>query len=127
MSNSSVDPATEGLPKLFPLKKDEQKTLRINSMIILHCTIRKYHENMARYLLGESLAHVKLFIAANICVKQAQNRGNWRRIGPNESLSMWLESSNEIQTAAVFRMVNCFIILFSRSFTNKFSLGNNFY
>ena len=27
---------------------------------------------MARYMLGQSLAHVKLFIAANMCVKQAQ-------------------------------------------------------
>ena len=58
---------------------------------------------MTRYLLRQSLAHIKLFIAANICVKQAQNRGIWRRTGPSESLSMWLESSfpRQIQTAAV--------------------------
>ena len=88
---------------------------------------RKYGSVLAR---KKSLAHTKLFIAANICVKQAQNRGIRRRTGPSESLSMWFESSllRQIQTAAVFRVVNCFTeLFFSRSFTNKLSLGTNFY
>ena len=41
---------------------------------------------MAQYLLGQSLARIKLFIAANTDIKQAQNRGIWRRTGPSESL-----------------------------------------
>ena len=91
--------------------------LLVTAMIVyvLHCImIRKYNENMTRYLLGQSLAHIKLFTAANICVKQAQNRGIWRRTGPSESLSMWLESllPRQIQTAAVFRVDDVFIILF---------------
>ena len=68
--------------------------LLVTAITVFHeCTIRKYNENMARYLLGQSLAHIKLFIAANICVKQAQDRDIWRRTGPSESLLMWLESS----------------------------------
>ena len=101
--------------------------LLVTAMIVWHCTIQKYNEHMAWYLLGQRLAHIKLFIA-NICVKLAQNRGIRRRTRASESLSMWLESSFpcQIQTAAMFPMVNGFIILFSRSFTNKFSLGKNF-
>ena len=55
---------------------------------------------MARYLLGQSLAHIKVFITAHMCIKQAQNSGIWRMTWPSESLSMWLESSlqRQIQT-----------------------------
>ena len=64
---------------------------------------------------------MKLFITAHICVQQAQNRGIWRRTGPSESLSMQLESSfvHQIQTAAVFPVVNCFIILYQERVFHK--------
>ena len=42
------------------------------------------------HILAYSTRYIKLFIAATICVKQAQNRGIWGRIGP----SMWLASSD---------------------------------
>ena len=74
---------------------------------------------MARYLLGQSLAHIKLFIAANICVKQAQDRDIWRRTGPSE---FTLDVVGEFVTALnsncsrLFHVVNGFIILFSLVF-----------
>ena len=58
---------------------------------------------MARYLLGQSLAHIKVFITAHMCIKQAQNSGIWRMTWPSESLSMWLESSLQRQIQTVPR------------------------
>ena len=67
---------------------------------------------LIRYLLGKSLAHIKLFMTTHICIKQGQNRGIWRRPGPSESLSTWLESLLPRQIRAVYRVVNCFIKLY---------------
>ena len=45
---------------------------------------------MAWYLLGQSVAHIKLFIVANICVKQAQNRVFGEELGQvNHSQCGW--------------------------------------
>ena len=74
---------------------------------------------MAWYLLGQSLAHIKLFIAANICVKQAQNRGIWRRTGPSEvTLNVVGEFVTVLNSnySRLFHVVNGFIILFYQVF-----------
>ena len=63
--------------------------------------------------------HIKLFIAANICVKQAQNRGIWRRTGPSEvTLNVVGEFVTVLNSnySRLFRMVNGFIILFYQVF-----------
>ena len=51
-------------------------------------TIRKYHENG---ICSEKDAHIELFRTAHIRIKQAQNRGIWRRTGPSESLDVFGE------------------------------------
>ena len=73
---------------------------------------------MARYLLGQSLAHIKLFIAATICVKEAQNTDIWRLTGPGKSLEEFVTAQNS-NCSQLFRVVNGFIILFQQVYQKQ--------
>ena len=62
---------------------------------------------------------MELFITVLIFVySRLRIEDIWRRTRPSESLYMQLESSllHQIQTAAVLRVLNCFIILFELVF-----------
>ena len=86
---------------------------------------------MAQYLLGQSLAHIKLFIAATICVKQAQNRDiSWRvryrakfKVQPTVSRGKWLyyTVSEGLSQNKLSLGKNCYLIEEREDFREEFT------